>query len=90
MSPEERLQNRREYERNKNRTPERKELNRQISQAKRQEAKSLGLCIVCGDPPIPNETRCKTCAENHRVSRRQSQQRPISERDQASGQATFL
>ena len=61
-----------------------------IAQEKRNEARSLGLCITCHGTPIPNETRCKTCAENHRVSRRQSQQRAINERGQASGQTTFL
>ena len=48
---EARDQNQREYNRNRNRTPERKELNRQIAQAKRQKAKSLGLCVGCGAPP---------------------------------------
>ena len=49
-----------------------------------------GICVVCGAPPIPDNIRCETCAEKHRVSRRQSQQRAINERDQASGQTTFL
>ena len=72
---------RRAYEKKRNQTPERKELKRRVTQEKRNEARSLGLCITCHGTPIPDQTRCETCAENHRVSRRQSQQRAINERD---------
>ena len=62
--------------------------------AKRQEAKRLGLCVGCGAPPIPDETRCETCAENHRVNRRQSQknakQKAAQREIQESDQTTFL
>ena len=94
MSPEDRLQHRRAYEQKRSQTPERKELNRRTALAKRQEAKRLGLCVGCGAPPIPDETRCETCAENHRVNRRQSQknakQKAAQREIQESDQTTFL
>ena len=85
---------RRAYEQKRSQTPERKELNRRTALAKRQEAKRLGLCVGCGAPPIPDETRCETCAENHRVNRRQSQknakQKAAQREIQESDQTTFL
>ena len=65
---EAREQNRHEYEQR----PERKENKLRHAQAKRQEAKSLGLCVACGAPPIPGQTRCFSCGEPHRQSRRRS------------------
>ena len=65
-------------------------MKRRVTQERRDKARLLGLCITCWAPTIPGETRCKTCAENHRVSRRQSQQRAINERDQASGQTRIF
>ena len=56
-------QNQREYELR----PERKELKRRSTQDRRDKAKSLGLCVACGAPPILDQTRCETCAEQHRV-----------------------
>ena len=61
-------QNQREYELR----PERKELKRRSTQDRRDKAKSLGLCVACGAPPIPDQTRCFSCAEVHRQSRRRS------------------
>ena len=90
MSPEERLQHRRAYEQNRNQQPGRKEQKRGYIQAKRQEAKSLGLCVTCWAPTIPGETRCKPCAELHQEYRRQAKNRAIQKRDQASGQTKFL
>ena len=69
---EAREQNRHEYELKRAERPERKELKRRHAQAKRQEAKSLGLYDACGAPPIPDQTRCFSCAEQHRQSRRRS------------------
>ena len=70
---EAREQNRHEYELKRAKRPERKENKLRHAQAKRQEAKSLGLCVACGAPPIPDQTRCcPTCAEKHRVSRMRS------------------
>ena len=59
-------------------------------QAKRQEAKSLGLCVTCWTPTIPGETKCKPCTELHQKYRRQAKEGAIQQRDQASGQASFL
>ena len=72
-------QNQREYELR----PERKELKRRSTQDRRDKAKSLGLCVECGAPPIPDQTRCPTCAEKHRASRRRSN----ATRRQTTGEA---
>ena len=72
-------QNQREYELR----TERKELKRRSTQDRRDKAKSLGLCVACGAPPIPDQTRCPTCAEKHRVSRRRSN----ATRRQTNGEA---
>ena len=90
---EAREQNRHEYELKRAERPERKEHKRRHAQAKRQEAKSLGLCIACGAPHIPDQMRCETCAEQHRVGRqrwyaeRKAKERASQQREQASGQA---
>ena len=59
---------RRAYEQKRNQTPERKELKRRVTQERRDKARLLGICVVCGAPPIPDNIRCETCAEKHRVS----------------------
>ena len=79
---EAREQNRHEYEQR----PERKENKLRRAQAKRQEAKSLGLCVACGAPPIPNQTRCEGCAEQHQQYRRQARERANQQREKDSGQ----
>ena len=38
----------------------------------RQKAKLLGKCQNCSKPAIPGQTRCFSCAEQHRQSRRGS------------------
>ena len=38
---------------------------------KLEKAKSLGLCRHCGEPAIDSQTRCDSCAEKHRISRRE-------------------
>ena len=86
---EAREQNRHEHEQRQ----KRKENKLRHAQAKRQEAKSLGLCVACGAPPIPDQTRCEICAEQHRVGQqrwyaeRKSKERASQQREQASGQA---
>ena len=83
-------ENRRKYERKRRQTPERKELRRRIAQARRDEAKKLGICKDCPNPTVPDQTRCETCAEKHRQTRKRAEERAIKERNQASGQASFL
>ena len=61
---------RREYERLRGQRPERKEAHRQAQVKRRQQAKELGLCRSCNAKAIPGQTRCETCAEKHRASRR--------------------
>ena len=87
---EARKENRHEYDRNRNNTPERRELHRHQTQAKRNEAKALGLCVDCWALTIPDRTRCETCAEQHRAQRRQAKKRASQQRNQDSGQTTFL
>ena len=61
-----------EYEQAERKTPERREYQRQLAQEQRQRAKELGLCRHCSKPAILGQSRCETCAENHRQSRRRS------------------
>ena len=68
-------QNRRAYEKVRNKTPERREYNRRHAQEQRQKAKELGQCRNCSEPAILSQTRCPTCAEHHRQSRRRSDAR---------------
>ena len=67
-TPEERS----EYERARNQTPERMAYNRQYRREQSQIAKKLGLCRHCGTEVIPSQTRCETCAEKHRQAWRKS------------------
>ena len=63
-------QERREYDRTRNRRPERMEYHRSHARERRKEAKALGLCKSCSNPAIHGQTRCENCAGKHRVSRR--------------------
>ena len=78
-------QDRREYEQARNKTPERMEYNRRLAQEQRQKARELGQCRNCSEPAILSQTRCPTCAEHHRQSRRRSDAR---RRDAAKRAAT--
>lgn len=52
-------------------TPEaRRERQRIRHKEKLERARLSGQCRHCGEPAIPSQTRCETCAEKHRVSRR--------------------
>ena len=67
-------QDHREYE--QARTPERREYHRRFAQQRRQKARELGRCRDCTKhTAIPGQTRCPTCSEAHRQSRRQSDAR---------------
>ena len=61
---------RREYDRKRSKNPDRMEQGRLNAQARRQIAKATGKCKSCPEPAIPRQTRCPTCAEAHRQSRR--------------------
>ena len=53
-------------------TPEeRRERQRAAFKEKLEKAKSFGLCRHCGEPAIDSQTRCDSCAEKHRISRRE-------------------
>ena len=66
QTPEER----REYERARSQTPERKEYRRQLRREQIRIAKETGKCKDCSNPAIPGQTKCETCAEKHRQRRR--------------------
>ena len=63
---------RREYDRVRRQTPERKEQVRQANRKSRRIAKETGKCRSCPQPAIPSQTRCETCAEKHRQSNRKN------------------
>ena len=63
---------RQDYERHREQRPERRALHRRTQQEKRQKAKALGMCRNCNNKAILDQTRCDTCAERHRVSRRRN------------------
>ena len=67
----------REYEQAQRKTPEGREYQRELAQEQRQRqrAKELGRCRNCSKPAILGQTRCPTCAEAHRQSRRHSDAR---------------
>ena len=52
-------------------TPEARRERRRIRHKEKLERVRLsGQCRHCSEPAIPSQTRCETCAEKHRVSRR--------------------
>ena len=63
---------RQDYERHREQRPERREIHRRAQQEKRQKAKAFGMCRNCNNKAIPDQTRCDTCAERLRVSRRRN------------------
>ena len=65
-TPEERS----EYDRARNQTPERKEYKRQYRREQTRIAKETGKCKHCSSPAISGQTRCKACTEKHRQARR--------------------
>ena len=88
---EARQEKRREYERQRDQTPERKKLKRRSTQERRDKAKLLGICVECGAaPPIPDETRCQTCTKRHREYQKQARERAAQKREQASGQTRIF
>ena len=71
LTPEEKVQRRREYEQKRRQLLEVKERIRLNSKARYWKAKELGLCKEhCGEPATPGKTRCETCAEKHRVTQK--------------------
>ena len=75
MRPKKPVQRRDAYDEAKNKTTERREYKRIRAREERQRAKELGRCRSCPNPAIPDQTRCTTCAEAHRQSRRRSDAR---------------
>ena len=87
---EARKETRREYDRQRSQTPEHKELKRRSMQQRREKAKLLGICVECGEPRIPDETRCQTCTLRHREYQRQSKLRAAQKREKESGQTRIF
>ena len=88
---EARQETRREYESQRNQTPERKELKCRSTQQRRDKAKLLGICVECGAaPPIPDETRCQTCTLRHREYQKQARERAAPKREQDSSKTSFF
>ena len=72
------------YEQLRRKNPDRAAHHRRQEQERRQKAKELGLCRDCGQPAIPAQTSCETCADRHRVDRRKWQ----AQRSAANQQTT--
>ena len=66
QTPEER----KEYERARSQTPERKEYHRQYQRNLTKIAKETGKCKDCSNTAIQGQTRCEICAEKHRKPRK--------------------
>ena len=72
LSPEEKALRQKAYDAARSNTPERREQKRLRAQEQRRQAGELGLCRDCPNPAKPGQTRCETCAEKHRASRRRA------------------
>ena len=66
---------REEYDQARNQTPERKEYRRQHRRKLDKIAKETSKCVSCPNLAIKDQTRCENCAENHRQSRRRSEEK---------------
>ena len=69
------LEEQKEYNRARNQAPERQEYQRRLHRKRSQTAKENRQCVNCKKPAITNQTRCETCAENYRQSRRRSEEK---------------
>ena len=72
VQEETKRQKQREYDQQRNNTPGRKEYQRAVQSKLVARRKELGLCVNCGDVAIPGQTRCESCAEEHRITRRKN------------------
>ena len=62
---EERIESRREYDRTRRQTDERKEFQRLYKQKVRQERKAAGICRQCSNKAITGQIRCEVCRDKH-------------------------
>ena len=69
---EDKALHRREYDRTRNTSPERRGYQRRLAKERRQKAKDLGICRHYNEQAILGQTRCPTCAGSHRQSLRRS------------------
>ena len=63
-------QERLQYDRQRDQTPEGRKSHRLYAQEHSRKPEELGKCKSCSNPAKPGQTRCPTCAERHRESRR--------------------
>ncbi len=84
---QERREKRRQYDKNRDQRPERKQYVRERGKNNRQRAKELGLCRTCSQPAIPNQTRCPSCAAKHRLGNATitAKRRAARNKDQQTG-----
>ena len=66
---EERTESRRQSDRIREQTDERKEFQRLYKQQVRQERKASGLCRDCSNKAITGQTRCEDCRDKHNRNR---------------------
>ena len=59
-------QQRRDYDRARSQTPERKEYNRQRRRQERETNRQTGRCRYCPNTALPGSGRCQVCTEKHR------------------------
>ena len=63
---------RRQYDRARDQQPERKEYQRLRVQEKREKRIALGLCVGCGQPSVPGQTRCRACVLKHQETNKRA------------------
>ena len=66
---EEQTEARREYDKARSQTPERKEAGRLRARQVRLERKEAGQCQACSNEAIPGQTRCESCRDKHNRNR---------------------
>ena len=86
LSPEERAQRRRAYEKARSQLPHRRELMRRQKNKRHRQAKELGLCRTCRNPAVPGQTRCQDCVEKHRLQRIQAKEKAAQQKHETLGQ----
>ena len=63
------IESRRQSDRTRAQTDERKKFQRLYKQQVRQERKAAGLCRDCSNKPITGQIRCEVCRDKHRATR---------------------
>ena len=85
LSEEDRKQTKRELDRTRNQTPERKAFLRLQQQKLRENRKALGQCRNCPQKAIPGQVRCEACRDKHQADNRRRNAEHKSKNRQPSG-----